>query len=186
MLRIAQLEELVQLQLELPALVDRYERRIPGAADDLAEWLHRTETALLRNRLVAAAEVAALRAGLIAARRGIYPNELTLTGRGTPRKFREAVLIQAVRHTREALGRLLDAPLARVDDAERAVRQILSVAGLKGLIPIADPAVSHTDRLIRLWDAMAHDKDLAAPCAQIAGLVATHDKLVLLDRALSH
>ncbi len=90
MLRIVNLEEIQSILLRIPYLVDLQDQRDSSFEPDVKDWLSKCEKVLENNRLPASGNIAAFRALLISAERGVTPTEVTFHGRSTRRKIREA------------------------------------------------------------------------------------------------
>lgn len=185
MLRIVNLEEIQERLLRLPTLVSRLEARDAGFAAAVREWLADTEKVLVGNRIPAAGELATLRGTLISAERGTIPTGVSVEGRATPRKIRDAAAADVLRRAEDALSDAVRADAARVGEAERLVHQVVSVALRKGILPPPPGSGSHTDMLRTAWSLVCADPDTGAAATHVAGLVGPHDALVLLDRALA-
>src|SRR5258705_13322614 len=95
-LNVVQVEAFQQLLLEVPRLVDQIERRSGGLAEQGLDWLKRVETALESNRIASVSRVAALRAQLLQAGRGIPGPDLQGTGPPTRGKGQDATAPQAL------------------------------------------------------------------------------------------
>lgn len=183
MLRLLQLEELEALLLEVPALVSLYERRDSAFAGAVALWLKRSETALGNCRLPAAAEIASLRSRLVSADRGATPAEITMRGRATRRKLRDAVAVMAVDRAGGTLQQATSEARSRVGEAERLLKQVLAVAQQKGY-PLDLGTESRWSQLVGLMQALRQDGDLAPAATHAVGLVGGQDAVILLDRCL--
>ena len=184
MLHIVNLEEIQNLLLRVPGLINALERRDPNLMDVVKEWLVQAEQILVSNRLAVAAEVAVLRGVLISAERGVLPPGLVLSGRATARKIRDASAADVLRKAEEIVSNATRADVAQLAEAERLARKIVSVAQRKGLIIPAAIAITHTEVLNIYWNAMIADQDLGPPTTHLAGLVGVHDALILIDRML--
>jgi len=184
MLRIVNLEEIQEMLLRLPGVVSGLERREAGFAAVVREWLAETEKVLVANRLAAAGEVATLRGALISAERGAVPAGVSVEGRATPRKVRDATAADVLRKAESAVSAAVRADAARVGEAERLVYQVVSVAVRKGVLPPPPGSGSHTEVLRAAWALVSDDPDTGAAATHVVGLVGPHDALVLLDRAL--
>ena len=184
MLHIVNLEEIQGTLLRVPELIRSLDGREPQFVGDAKDWLSQAEQALINNRLAVAAGVAALRGVLITAERGVIPPGVVFIGRATSRKVKDATAADVIRKTEELISNAIKADVARIAEAEQLMRQIVSVAQRKGLIPASPNGTDHSVMLRLLWLAMTSDPDTGAAATHLAGLVGMHDALILLDRTL--
>jgi hypothetical protein len=185
-LTVAQYEELLRVLGEVPILVDKLEERRTDFSDDVLAWLKLAERVLANNRLPDAAQIAAYRARLIEAGRGVQQDDMTIVGRPSARKIKEATGALVLASGNDVLQAVIADRKSVFQEAERISRQMLTLAQLKGLVtgPI-DGGSSQQQFLARLRDQLAADPDLASIEAHVVGLVGATDTLVMLDRALA-
>jgi hypothetical protein len=183
-LTVAQYEQILAILQEVPGLVDKLETRNAGFFEDVHGWLKQAEQTLTNNRLPAASQLAVYRARLIEASRGIQQEDLTIVGRPSTSKIKEATAALMLGRGGDVLQALITAQQPVFQEAERIARQALAVAKLKGLALTPADGVPQQQFLHELRDRLAADPDLATVNAHIAGLVGTTDSLVFLDRAL--
>ncbi|HEX7241550.1 MAG TPA: hypothetical protein VF263_14830 [Longimicrobiaceae bacterium] len=185
MLRTLNLEEIQGMLLRVPGLVDAMDRNDAGFSALVRGWLAEVEEVLKNNRLAAAGEVAALRGTLIAAERGALPAGITVAGRATPRRLRDAAAADALRRAESAVSGAVRADAERVAEAEGMLRQVATLAAWKGTLPGPGYPGTHTARVQAAWSAVSTDPDTAGAALRVAGLVGAQDALILLDRALA-
>ena len=183
-LTIAQYEQILAVLQEVPGLVDKLEARNAGFFEDVLGWLKQAEQTLTNNRLPAVSQIAVYRARLIKAGRGVQQGDLTIVGRPSTSKIKEATAALLLGRGSEVLQALIATQQPVFQEAERIARQALAVAKLKGLAFAPGVGVPQQQFLHELQDQLAADPDLATVHAHIVGLVGTTDALVLLDRAL--
>ena len=114
----------------------------------------------------------------------MQPGDLTLVGRATGRKIREATASEMLRHGNDVLRAVIAERQASFQEAERIARQLLAVAHLKGMLPAASDAQSQQRFIVELRDRVVADQGLATAYAHLVGLVGATDALVFLDRAM--
>jgi hypothetical protein len=185
MLRIVNLEEMQGMLLRVPGLVDLQERRDADFVQDVKEWLTKLEKVLENNRLPAAGNVAALRAMLISAEQGVIPAGIEFHGRATGRKIREAAAAYVLQHAGDIVSGVIRKDCDRVADAERMIRQLVSLAKAKGLIRELPSGENFTDILKAIWRTLSADPDISPGTINVEGLIGPHDALVILDRTLT-
>ena len=183
-LSVLQYEEIVALLLRVPHLVDRLESREPGFIDRVHSWLRDAEGSLENNRAPGVSQVAACRAMLVEAARGVQPRDLVISGRPTRRKIHEATASLALQRGSDILHAVIAERQAAFQDAERISRQVLAVAQAKGILGADHDAGPRHAYLARLQQQIAADPDLASAHAHLQALVGTTDTLILFDRAL--
>jgi hypothetical protein len=184
MLNMVNLDELQRLLLCVPALVRKFEERDPGFADSVKAWLTQGEAILVNNRLPVAAGVATLRGTLISAERGVVPPGMVFGKRTTARRLKDAAAAEMMRRAEEVIASAISVDAARFAEGEKLIRQIVAVAGRKGLTSqVANPD-TRLDMLRGLWQALTRDPDVGAATTHLVGLVGAQDALILLDRMM--
>jgi len=184
MLPLPNLEEIQALLLELPAIVRAYEERTgdyPGLARG---WMSRLEDKLKANQIPAAGAVAALRAMVVSAERGVIPSGLAFVGSPSVQKTREAAASEAIRRAEETVTAVLRADVAQVDEARRLMRQMVAIAQRKGLLAVIEGVPTVSDAVNALWSAFLRGAELSAGATRVGGLVGALNSLVLLGREL--
>lgn len=142
-LTLLQYEEIVTLLQRVPGLTDLLDDRSTVFADEVQRWLKDCENALEQNRIPSVSQVAAHRAVLIEATRGVRLKDVDFTGRPTPRKVRDATATMVLRETTELLNTVIAERQSVFAEAERLSRQAVSVARAKGMMADAvDPTSS--------------------------------------------
>lgn len=185
MLRIVHIEEIEELLLLLPALVEQQELRSANFVSNVGVWLHSLEKAFAANRLYQAGNIATLRSGLVAAEQGHVPTGLEFRGRPSRWRVLSAVASQAMQRAAEVASTLIAENRPRLAEAERVAQQIVAVALSRGLIATRKEEVSNTQYLRLLRDRIVSSGDIESAVVHLEGLVGRHDALILLDRALS-
>jgi len=185
MLRIVNLEEIQGMLLRIPGLVDLQKRGDTGFAQEVGQWLSELEQLLHNNNMSVAGNIAALRALLISAERGVIPAEIEFHGRPTKRKIQEAAAAYVLRQTGDLISSVLEKDHGRVAEAERMARQMLALAKAKGLIRERPDGENFTDILKGAWMSLSSDPDISPGAINVEGLVGPQDALIVLDRAIS-
>lgn len=184
-LNLAQYEEIASLLREVPRLVDRLEARDSAFVQGVLVWLKAVETALQSNRIPAVSQIAAFRATLIGAVRGVRHNEIAVAGRPTPRKIRDATASMVLDRGNQLLHGVIAERQTIFQEAERIARQVVAIADAKGLIQPSVGGETHHAFLSRLQQNIARDGDLVNAYSHLVSLVGKTDVLILLDRALT-
>ena len=184
MLRIVNLEEIQGMLLRIPGLVDLQDRRDPDFVQDVKQWLSKLEEVLDNNRIPVAGNVAALRALLISAERGVIPAGVEFHGRSTRRKIQEAAAAYVLRQTGDLVSSVIQKDHERVAEAERLTRQLVVLAKAKGLIQELSSGDNFTDMVKAIWRTLSADPELSPGTANVEGLIGPHDALITLDRTI--
>src|SRR5688572_15625648 len=128
MLPLPNIEEINQVLAEIPQIVHAYEARDAMFSELVKAWLGRAEAVLHSNRLPVTGAIAGLRASVVSAERGAVPAGLTFVGPSTVRKARDAAAAEALRRAEEQIANTIRTDLAQVGEAERVLRQMVSLA----------------------------------------------------------
>ena len=185
MLRIASVEEIEALLLELPDLVRLQQDRSARFPERTATWLVGLEDALVANRLPQAGAVAALRSGLVAADQGLLPGGLEFRGRPTRSRVIVALASQAIQQAVAVAAPVVDENRPRLAEAERVAQQIVAAARARATIPAQTKAATNADYLRAVRRSFSASEDLENAMVHLEGLVGSYDALILLDRALA-
>ena len=185
MLHIVNLEEIQNLLLRVPALIDRLEQRDPNFVQEVRRWLTILEEALVNNRMALAGNVAALRGTLDATERGIIPLGIVFHGRTTARKIKEATAADAIRRAGELVSNAIQEDVSRISEAERLGHQLVAVAKSIGLIKAGINVNDSAQKLKEIWKAISADPNINQGAVRLESLVGQNDALVVLDRAIS-
>lgn len=185
MLRIAQVEEIKDLLLLLPDLVQQQGRRSPDFAQNAGAWLNSLEKVFTANRLYQAGKIAALRSGLVAAEQGQVPTGLEFRGLPSRSRILNAVASQALQHAAEVASALIAENRPRLAEAERIAHQIVAAVFSRGVIITRGEAGGNTQYLRMFRRSLVASSDLEIAAVHLEGLVGPHDALILFDRALA-
>lgn len=185
MLHLVHLEEIEALLLDSAALVEHQDQRSPEFPPRVRDWLARLEAVLMANRLYQAGSVAAIRSSLIAAEHGHLPGELKFRGRPTRSRVLSVVASQCMQQAVSLANAVVAEHRARISEAERITRQIVTMAVSRGLLPGNAAEQGTTQYLRSVRQILATSSDLETAALHVEGLVGPHDLLVLLDRALA-
>jgi hypothetical protein len=184
-LTVAQYEEIVSLLRQVPALVDQLEARRSSFVGDVLAWLKQAEAAMENNRLPAVSQIAAGRATLIEAGRGIQSRDVAILGRPTVRKVQEATASLVLGRSNDLLQGVIAERQAVFQEAERVSRQVIAVADAKGMVAACRDGRGNQELLACLQRSVAADTDLVSVYAHLVALVGKTDVLIFFDRALA-
>ena len=183
MLRCLQLEEIERQLLELPGMVDSYERHDSVFPSRLVTWLVDLERIFQQNRLPAAGAIAAKRAMVLSAGRGVVPEGIAVQGRVTRRKLMDAAAIHALRSAAELAASSIETDRDRHRQAREMIGRLVALAMAKQLHGFGpqNGGCSDDDR----WNSVWNDPDTQGGAVQLQGLVGHTDALILLNRGAS-
>ena len=185
MLRVVNLEEIQNLLLLVPSIVKLSEEKDFGFVSAVKKWLIQMEMVLKNNKLSVSANVAGFHGVLISAEQGNIPSGINFKGAITRRKVREATASRSISQAVEIVSDRLQKDIERVDEAERIIRQLVSIAKCKGLIVDVPSGNNFSDALKSVWKTMSADQVLSQGAVSVEGLVGPHDALILLDRRIT-
>ena len=185
MLRLMHVDEINELLLRLPMLVQAQEQRSPTFPGDAKAWLKSLEAAFSASRLYQAGSVAALRSGFVAAEHGQVPQGLEFRGRATRTRVVNAAASQALHRAADLAAGVVSDNQPRFAEAERLAAQIVAAAWSRQLIAAREDGDSNSQCLAALRHSLTSHSDLENGLIHLEGLVGPHDALVFLDRALT-
>lgn len=185
MLRLVHLEEIKELLFRVPGFIDRLEKKESGIVQEINDWLKKTEEVFTYNHLTLASSVATLRGTLISAERGVIPTGISIYGRITKKKIKEASAIFVLHNSNEIISNDIQEDLARFNEAERLTQQMVAVAKSKGIIPVKTVEFDNTQYLKHIWQNLLADPELSPGTVRLEGLVGPQDSLAVLDRILT-
>lgn len=183
MLKYLQLEEIEGQLLEVPGIVDSYEKHNSDFRSRLIAWLVDLERAFQQNRLPIAGTIAAKRAMVISAGRGVVPEGITVQGRMTRRKLEDATAIHVLRSVAELAANSIETDRDRLRQAQEMVKRLVALAVAKQLHGFGsrDHDCSDTQR----WKLVWNTPDIQGGAIQLQGLVGHTDALILLNQGAS-
>src|SRR5436305_298419 len=128
MIDVRVLEELLNAEMRVAPLVEAYERDDVTFVDAVKQWLVEVEQKMIASRFPFAAELAVLRATIIAAERGVVPADVTFGRHATPRKLRSTAAFNAVRKGEELLRTTIKPIAMQIAEGEQIVQTLLRMA----------------------------------------------------------
>jgi hypothetical protein len=183
-LGVLQVEALRAALLELSGFADKVEQ---GAADGLPAmqaWLRQTEDLCKGLHLAATGDLAALRAELAQAARGIATSSVPIAGRITRRKIRTVALSRAISRSNEVIQSSLRTRSEQLEECERIASQIAAVVVAKGYEAAARQSPTNEGYLSALELLIRNDGDLLSAWTHLVGMAGPTDAKILLHRAL--
>ncbi len=158
--------------LELPAIVRQFERKSPQTMTDLMGWIGRSEDLLSTHRLVEAAEVAGLKARILAP---TFDNGK----RETLRKRQQTVAIGLLHDLQQALQQALQPRALEVQQARGMMRQLLQIVAQSGAVRY-EPANGIEAMIDQVWALCIAHEQLKPLAAQLRALLSKDDIRLLM------
>lgn len=184
-LTLVQVEDIEALLAQVPKLVDRLEARRSDFENGVHAWLKQAEAILESNRLAAVSNVAACRAMLVQAARGVRNPEIVFTGKPTPRKVRDATASLALQRANQLVHDIIAERRAVFQEADRLARQVIAVAQANGIVDQCKAASpNHPSFLLCVQKTIQADPNLVSVYTHLIALVGKVDVLIVLDRAI--
>ncbi len=183
-LNLIQVEEISALLQQVPQLVDRLEKRRSDFGDGVLAWLKQVETILESNRLPVVSQVAACRAMLLQAARGVQSGDITFVGKPTARKNRVATAGMVLQRCNQLLHDVIAERQTVFQEADRLARQLIAVAEANGIIQRCKGNSTHQAFLQCVQKCIAADPNLVSVYTHLIALVGKVDLLIVLDRAI--
>ncbi len=158
--------------LNVPMLVRGFERRSPGALDDLLRWIDASEALLSGHGLVAAADLAGHKARILAV-------EYDEQRRGTLRRRQQAVAIGLMHELQQSAQDALRPHAAKLQQARDLARQLLQIVAQSGAVHY-DPASDIATMVDQVWALCTGHEQLKPLAAQLRALLSSDDIRLLL------
>jgi hypothetical protein len=158
--------------LLVPGLVRGFQRKSPGAVADLLRWIDDTETAMSGHGMVAAADLAGLKARILAP---TFDDDRRTGARR--RQFAAAVAL--VHELQQATQDALRPLSAKVEQTRGLVRQLLQIVAQSGAVQY-DPASDATTMVEQIWALATAHEQLRPIVAQMRSLLPADDIRMLL------
>jgi hypothetical protein len=177
MLRLTQVEEIEQLLLQLPRIVELQEQQPVSFVARATIWMDLLEQSLAAAHADQAGRIASLHSALVFARHTVARD--AADPRGQPTRARRLALeaAAALNEAADLAAALLDEERRRFAEANRQLRELLAQA------PSLDLELTDGPPKARL--AIASHPELERDYAAVESLVGADDALALLGRALS-
>ena len=185
MLRVVNLEEIQNLLLQVPGIVELGDKGEFGFVSSVKNWLTHMEIVLKSNKLSVSANVAALRGYLVSSEKGVIPADISFVGRVSKRKVREATASHSISSAVEIVSEKISKDIERVEEANRVLRQLVCIAKRSGVVFDLPSDKNFGEALKSIWSKMSKDQVLAQGVVSVEGLVGPHDALILLDRTIT-
>lgn len=169
-------QQLSGLLLQVPELVDLFERKSPHALTRLMAWIDRTEEMLSSHRLTEAADFAGLKSRILAP---IFDDDR----HGTLRRRQLAIAIGLIHDFQDVLQQALRPRALKIAQARETARQLLQIVAQSGAIKY-DPASAFEEMVERIWLLCTQHDQLKPLAAQLKVLLPTDDIRILLAEEL--
>ncbi len=158
--------------LEVPGIVRHFEQKSPQMMVLLMDWIGRSEDLLSTHRLVEAAEVAGLKARILAP---AFDDEK----RGTLRRRQQTVAIGLLHELQQSLQHALQPRALKVEQAREMMRQLLQIVAQSGAVRY-DPAIGIETMIDQVWALCIAHEQLKPMTAQLRALLSNDDIRLLV------
>lgn len=185
MIRIPQLNELQELLLEVPELIDGVRNRSGSSIQQIDSWLSRMTQALANNRITTSGNVAVIRGRLMEAERGVLPQGISFKGRPTRRKIAEAAAVSALEESTVIVSEMMRPHQERIEEARRYLMIAVAQAYLRGILREYENMELDIRKASAVMVAVSNDNDLAPLYSQTVGLVGQSDTALLMMQTLT-
>jgi hypothetical protein len=179
--KLAVVEQLLSLTMEVPSLVDAFARSDSDFSSHVLAWLQRTQIVLSANQMAIASEIALLRGSVIAVSRGVVPSDLSMTGRPTVRKIRSAAAFNVLRKAEEIVRNTVKPVAMQLAEAEALIRQMIEAARDQEILPESG---SGGQEVLELWSRLANDARFRPVAAHAQNIAGRENALILFARSL--
>lgn len=185
MLQLADVEEIRDHLLRLPAIVDQQAEQDRSLPEVVEQWLRYAEELLSKSRSSSAASVASIRSSLLSvSNRGPVAAEGPRR-RSAARKASIEAAAEALRRGEAVLSSAVSSAQDRLGTASDLMLTIVAAGAVRGIpAPPADLR-SRGGWLTAVWQMLAAHEETREMAGQLLGLAGPRDALVLLDRTLS-
>ena len=178
------LAELDSILSETTLLIDLYKNKEISFYDKSVKWLERLEKFADDNHWFIRAEIATLRGRVITVSRMQSDDAFNWMPKSkNRRRAKEALTAECIN---AAVSRAMDfvqKDRKLQNEAANILRQILSVATLKGLIETRPMAAVDSEFITQSWRMAATNPEMAQMCAHVVGLVGAYNAYILFDKA---
>ena len=158
--------------LLIPGIVRAFERKSPGAVAELLRWIDETEAAMSGHGLVGAADLAGLKARILAPG---FDEDRRIGARR--RRFAAAIaLVHELQQTTQDALRPLS---LKVEQTRDLARQLLQIVAQSGAVHY-DPASDATTMVEQIWALATAHEQLRPIVAQMRSLLPADDIRMLL------
>lgn len=180
------IKELQVLFEEVPFLVNKYESRDSDFVLVVKQWLSKGEDLLTRNRRPEVSELASLRGIITAADRGIIDPSFSIDSKLRKGKAASAITLFSLNKAQGILQSVLGVSIEDVKEAEMLIKQIIALAGQKGLLgEYFKKPKTNKQNLRSLWTILSKTEDIRVGMNRILSLIPFDDVLVLTETILA-
>ncbi len=166
------IQQMSDALLQLPAIVNAFERKSPQALADYLLWIDRIETLLSNNRMVEAAQIAGHKSRIIAS---AYDE----TRRATSRKRQNAAAIAGLHEVQKTVQDALEPSATKLRQAREITRLLLQIVAQSGAVKY-DPKIGFEVMIAQIWGLCTSHEQLKPHAVQLKSLLSSDDIKLLL------
>ena len=176
--------ELDNILSETTPLIDLYKNKEISFYEKSIKWLEKLEKFADDNRWAVKAELVSLRGRLITASRMQSDDAFNWMPKSkNRRRAKEALTAECISIAVNCAKEFVHKDRELQSEASDLLRQILSVAILKGLIELRPMAAIDSEFITKSWRMAATDPEMAQMCAHVVGLVGAYNAYMLFDKS---
>jgi hypothetical protein len=182
--RLIQVDEIEQLLLQLPRIMELEDEQPAAFIARAAQWMDLLEQALVAAHAYQAGRIAVLRSGLVFARHTVARDAAESSA---PLTRTQRLVLEASTALDDASAiatNILDEYRPRFADADRKLHDLLARGRALGALPLDQPIGPAHAQLVEVRRAIASQPELARAYATVETVVGAEDALLLLGRAL--
>jgi hypothetical protein len=182
--RLIQVDEIEQLLLQLPRIVELQDEQPTAFIARATQWMDLLEQALVAAHAYQAGRIAVLRSSLVFARHTVARDAAESSA---PLTRARRLVLEASTALDEASAiamNILDEHRPRFADADRRLRDLLARGRTLGVMALVEPVTPTQAKLTHVRRAIAAQRELERQYIAVETIVGAEDALLLLGRAL--
>lgn len=183
MVRLIQVDEIEQLLLQLPRIMELEDEQPAAFIARATQWMDLLEQALVAAHAYQAGRIAVLRSGLVFARHTVARDAAESSAPLTRARRLVLEASAALDEASTIATNILDEYRPRFADADRKLHDLLARGRALGVLPLGDP-INPTQAQLVVRRVLAARPELARAYVAVATVVGGEDALLLLGRAI--
>lgn len=184
MVRLIQVDEIEQLLLQLPRIMELHDEQPAAFIARATQWMDLLEQALVAAHAYQAGHIAVLRSGLVFARHTVARDAAESSAPLTRARRLVLEASTALDEASTIATNILDEYRPRFADADRKLHDLLARGRALGVLPLGDPIRPTQAQLVEVRRVLAARPELARAYVAVETVVGGEDALLLLGRAI--
>lgn len=180
--------ELQAYILDIPSLVDLYDKKDPTFVEKLKQWFIKCEEVLLRYNKPQTSQMATLRGEIISATRGYFDPCFNISSESlSKRKASLSLAMFCLKRAEEILTGLVEPFEKQQEEARSLIRQILLVAIQNGMLASFWTGYNgQIAQIQNLWNQLIQYEEIKHGLNQVKSLVPTHLAWQIMNEFLTN